>query len=118
MAINSRNQKDLKPYSLEHIANQGFDQDFQVPVAEGLGYDGQGLQRLNANNLTMQLDYNSGTNPIYIGVASPGTATSSALWKIIKLTFDGNNNVTAIQYANGTPNFDQIWDNRSSLSYS
>lgn len=68
------------------------------------------------------IDYVGGTNPIYIGKAQPGTATSDPLWQICKLTFDVNNNVTAIQYAIGAASaygsFDYIWDNRASLTYS
>jgi len=118
MAINSRNGADLKPYSLEHIFNQSFDQTYQQLMVELLGSDGANLQRLNADNLTTLLDYDGGTNPVYIGLATPGSATSSDVWLIKKLTFDGSNNPTAIKLASGLPNFGQIWDNRASLSYS
>lgn len=64
------------------------------------------------------IDYVGGTNPIYIGKARSGTATSDPQWQICKLTFDVNNNPTAIQYANGTSAYDFIWDNRAALSYS
>lgn len=83
-------------------------------VVTGTGYK-------NVNSLSVNitlLDYNGGTNPIYIGVAAPGTATSDALWQIKKLTYDGNNNPTNILAANGTTEFSQVWDNRASLSYS
>lgn len=109
---------NTRAYSQEHILNQSFDRTFQQLMVEMLGYDGEGLQRLNADNLATQLDYDGGTNPIYIGLATPGTLTSESTWLIKKLTFDGSNNPTAIKYANGSPNFDQIWDNRASLSFS
>lgn len=64
-----------------------------------------------------QFEY-SGDNPIYIGLAQPGAATSDNVWQIRKLTFDGSGNVTVIQYANGNSSFSNIWDNRGSLSYS
>lgn len=115
---NNRNGGDIRPHTETHILNQSFDQLFQQLMVEMLGFDGQNLQKQNADNLATQLDYNGGSNPIYIGLAAPGTPTSSALWQIRKLTFDGSNNPTAIQYANGSPNFDQIYDNRASLSYS
>ena len=67
---------------------------------------------------TIVIDYVSGTNPIYIGSAVPGTATSDNKWQIKKLTFDGNNNPTAIQFAGGSPSYTNIWDNRASLTYS
>lgn len=64
-----------------------------------------------------QLDYVGGANPIYIGTAISGSATSAAAWQIRKLTYDGSNNVTAIQYA-AAGSLTQIWDNRASLTYS
>ena len=52
----------------------------------------------------------------YVGYADPGTPTSSALWKIKKLTGTGDD--LSVTYADGNSNFDNIWDNRASLSYS
>jgi len=63
------------------------------------------------------LDYQGGTQPIYIGWATPGVATSRDAWKIRKLTYDGNGNVTQIQYASGDVGFTQIWDNRTTITY-
>lgn len=107
----------VRPYSQEHILNQSFDRDFQQLMVEMLGYDGNGLQRANADNLATKLDYDGGTTPIYIGLATPGSASNEAKWLIKKFTWDGDN-PTDIQFANGSPNFDQIWNNRASLSYS
>lgn len=66
---------------------------------------------------TIVLEY-SGTNVIYIGKAAQGSATSAAVWLIRKLTYDGSNNCTNIQFANGSSAYNAIWDNRASLSYS
>jgi hypothetical protein len=63
------------------------------------------------------IDYVGGTNPVYIGKAYPGTATSDPFWQICKLTFDVNNNPTSIQYAGGSWGYDFVWDNRAILSY-
>lgn len=70
------------------------------------------------NRYTTALDYDANNNPIYIGMAAQGSAKGAALWLIRKLTFDVSNNVTNIVYANGSQSFNQIWDNRASLSYS
>jgi hypothetical protein len=56
------------------------------------------------------------SNTTYIGVGKTGEATSSAVWQIRKLLTSGT--VTTIKYANGSDAYNQIWDNRSSLSYS
>jgi hypothetical protein len=104
-------------YTTQAMQNWGFDDVYKVPTVEIVGFDGQTLQRLNATNMAMQIERDGQGNPIYLGIASPGTATSSALWQIRKLTFDGNNNVTAIQYADGTPSFTKEWDLRTTGGY-
>jgi hypothetical protein len=63
------------------------------------------------------IDRDGQGNPIYIGMAKIGTSTSDPLWQIRKLTFDGSNNVTAIEYAGGTNSFNSIWDSRSDGTY-
>ena len=50
----------------------------------------------------------------YVGEAAIGTATSAALWRIKRLD---NTTGTVIQWA-GTGVFNQIWDSRTSLTYS
>ena len=73
---------------------------------------------VDAAKYIFELDYVGGTNPIYVGLAAAGTATSAASWQIRKLTYDGNSNPTAILYANGTTAFSAIYDNRAALAYS
>lgn len=58
----------------------------------------------------------AGDNTFYIGRAVPGTATTTAAWEIRKLLTLGNN--VEILWADGDGNYDNIWDNRASLSYS
>lgn len=55
----------------------------------------------------------------YVGEAVPGTATSAASWRIFRLDNNpsGDEELTKL-YANASINFDQVWDNRLSLSYS
>lgn len=50
----------------------------------------------------------------YIGEAAPNSATSSAVWKIKKLTTTGVD--IDIRFA-GAGLFTQIWDNRAGLVY-
>ena len=51
----------------------------------------------------------------YIGKAAPGTLSSSPKWKIQRIV-DTNGDLE-IRWADSA-NFSQIWDNRSSLSFS
>ncbi len=50
----------------------------------------------------------------YVGEAAIGTATSAPLWRVKKI--DSTNGVV-VQWA-GTGVFNQVWDNRASLTYS
>lgn len=52
----------------------------------------------------------------YIGRAYTGSSTSEAVWKIQRISSSGT--VTTIDLADGNILFDNIWDNRASLSYS
>lgn len=53
----------------------------------------------------------------YRGDALPGTATSAAAWRITRLTEQSDGDMEIV-YADGNDSFDNIWDNRLSLSYS
>ncbi|MEM4409328.1 MAG: hypothetical protein QXI19_11375 [Candidatus Caldarchaeum sp.] len=65
---------------------------------------------------TTRIDRASATT-WYIGRAIPGSATSAAVWQIMRLTFSGGQ-LTALEWAGGNDLFDKIWNNRASLSYS
>ena len=60
----------------------------------------------------------SGTYPLYIGYAAPGSALSAAAWQIKKLTYNGNNNVTAVEFAGGVNDYNKVWNDRAAYSYS
>lgn len=53
---------------------------------------------------------------IYRGFAVPGSATSAAVWAIQRATINGD--VTTYEWAGGDRSFDNIWDDRDTLSYS
>ena len=65
-------------------------------------------------NFIIKID-NAGTYTYY-GYALPGTATSTAGWRIKRK--DTASTVASFLYADGNDEVDNVWDNRSSLSYS
>ena len=67
-----------------------------------------------ADEITYIDDYTT-SNVTYVGKATSGTATSAASWQIQKV--DETTGVI-VTWADGDDNFDNIWDNRASLSYS
>ncbi len=66
----------------------------------------------------IKVDYDGGSNPVYIGEAKPGTATSEKGWRIKKISWDASNNPTEVLWANGSNAFAFVWDDRASYSYS
>ena len=67
-------------------------------------------------NIIKLIDYD-GDNPIYVGEAEPGSSIYEAKWKILKIDYVGNNPISVL-FADGNTNFDNVWDDRTSLSYS
>ena len=63
--------------------------------------------------LAIQLD--DTVSATYIGEASPGSLTSASAWRIKKLVETGPD--SEITWADGNSDFDNIWDNRLSLTY-
>lgn len=76
-------------------------------------YTADGLPQTQV--LTTNLD-DAGSGVSYVGKAKPGSATSSAVWRVFKMV-EASGDIT-ITYADGNAQFDNIWDNRASLSYS
>lgn len=53
---------------------------------------------------------------LYVGEAVPESLESAAVWRIQRIIFDNLGNVEEIRYADGGL-FDQIWNNRTILTY-
>ncbi len=68
----------------------------------------------SSTNYATRVDEASST-VTYVGEAVAGVATSAASWRIKKLDSTSGLIMT---WADGNTNFDNIWDNRASLSYS
>ena len=68
-------------------------------------------------NAKQRIEYNSSTINYY-GLAAPGTATSAAGWQIRRETLDSQSRTIQIDFAGGTLEYGQVWDNRATLSYS
>lgn len=65
----------------------------------------------------IEVDYDANGNPIYYGVAIAGALTSDPKWRIAKIAYIGNNPVE-VTYADGTVEYNHIWDNRLAYTYS
>jgi hypothetical protein len=55
----------------------------------------------------------------YIGEAAPGTLSSAASWRIQRITFiTPGEDDAEIEWADGDSDFNNVWNNRASLTYS
>jgi hypothetical protein len=74
------------------------------------------MPRHNPDSLgTVLVDETDPTN-IYVGKSATGALTSSAVWRIQLISIVGP--LVVIKFANGSPEFNSIWDNRTFLTYS
>ena len=75
------------------------------------------LNSLNNESLpkTINID-ESVSNIVYFGYADAGSLSSNPSWRVKKIEISGLVSITT--YADGNTNFDNIWDNRLTLSYS
>lgn len=76
-------------------------------------HDINDLRMYSLTPLQLQIDDTSTSGVTYLGKSAPGTATSSANWKIAKID---TNTGTTMKWAD-SGKFSQVWDNRLSLTY-
>lgn len=74
------------------------------------------INSLNGASYDTLIDETTTANTAYIWTATIWSATSSAVWRIKRI--DESGSVTNIWWADSNTNFDNIRDNRASLSYS
>lgn len=122
-SVNGVNAKATAPYVFDGTNLVPQKGNSSGVTASDLYVDGSPVSGANPVNVTgtvtggsyaTQID-TSTTNVIYIGTANPGTATSAASWQIRKFNTASG---VVVTFADGNSNFDNIWDNRASLSYS
>jgi len=84
-----------------------------------MAYTGQIRANVQSDDgMIHMFDNNASGQPIYEGIAEPGTATTSELWRILKFTYDSKGGVTSILMADGNKDFDNAWSGRASKTYS
>lgn len=72
--------------------------------------------RLPGDLKSLRLDVVDATTT-YAGKAAAGSATSAGVWQVFRMTNGAGGDLT-IEWADGDCEFDNVWDNRASLSYS
>ncbi|MAH44652.1 hypothetical protein CMI37_02435 [Candidatus Pacearchaeota archaeon] len=90
-----------------------------MPITGTQKYVGQ----ISANNLQEIISLTEGKALItevsggttYIGKAPPGSVTSAARWQIGRVVVAGG--TTTITWADGNITYDNVWDDRATLTY-
>ena len=67
---------------------------------------------------TKRVDFNTAQTQLYKGEANPGSAESGSVWRISFITIATADSDVVEIWADGNANFDNVWDDRLSLSYS
>lgn len=107
--------------SEQEMGNQSFDSLFGINVIEALQYipagDGVSAQLVRplSSAIALRLDDSTTANVTYVGRAHPGADPADAVWQINKMDETGGLTIT---WCDGNTEFDNVWDNRASLSYS
>ena len=52
----------------------------------------------------------------YLGASSPGASSADAVWQVRRILVTGT--VTEFEFADGDADYDNVWDDRATLSYS
>lgn len=74
---------------------------------------GVSLEQVTDRNLALKYIEASST-VAYVGLASISSQPSAPVWQIKKLDYT---NGVDIKWADGNQNFDNVWDDRTSLTY-
>lgn len=78
--------------------------------------DQEGILAAKPRPQAVRLAYDGSDNLEYVGFAAIGSATSSSVWQIFKLTYSSGN-LVSITWAGSNEKYDNVWDNRTSLTY-
>ena len=101
---------------LQHKGNTQPLMDQEEHTHVGGSTSGAAAKRVVSGDIyATEVDTTSTANTVYIGKALVGTANTAAGWMIKSInTATG----ASTNFADGDARFDNIWDNRTSLSYS
>lgn len=115
-----RNVPDIEN-SEQTVLNRSVDKKYDVLAVELLVENSatDSLLRLNETNFGTPPTYESyvdtttDTNLVYLGKATPGTATSAASWQIKRY----NKSTGHMSFADDATTFTKTWDSRTGYSY-
>lgn len=66
-----------------------------------------------SSKYSVRIDKTSQSGILYIGKASIASSESGSVWQIAKV----DTSILSVKWADGNSSFDNVWDNRLSLTY-
>jgi len=103
---------------MSSFGSSGFDKLVEIADSISTSVDHLSDIREKVDKPALLLDYDGSGNVLYRGQAVAGSSTASPVWRIAKFLYNGSGNLTATPWADGTNDYDKIWDNRASYTYS
>ena len=93
-----------------------------VQAGKGVGEDASYAREVGQSQRFFYVASGNGVGQIeYICRCFPGTGgcgdTSQARWQVVRFTYDGSNRVSTIAFAGTDDAYNQICDNRTTLTY-
>ena len=75
------------------------------------------------SEVALQAQNDANGNPVFLGRAKVGAATSEPIWQIRAIAYDANQGVTDVTWpqnseGNASTEYEFIWDNRAGYTYS
>ena len=116
MAVPNQNNKPSTFNTPQDILNRSFDRDTNTSTVQTVEYDPSGSLVRKITQMVKTLVDVPDASTTYIGKATHGTATNAASWQILKISEAGT--LTTMVYADGNADFDNVFDDRTGLSYS
>ena len=111
MTVGDKNRNPTAKQA-QYIFNLVYDEDAQALRMIGLDSIGGLKDRV----VIIKLDETTTFNVVYVGRALPGSDDADAVWEIRRI--DKRVSPITILRADGNGEFDNVWDDRDSLSYS
>lgn len=111
---NNTDVSNTAAYRVRSIDKNGSQVQVVAIDVGGSGAESLVTGAIPISSASYALRYDEGATYTYIGNALPGSADASAVWQIKRLTNADN----TIIWADGDSDFDNVWNDRLSLTYS
>ena len=68
-------------------------------------------------SLALRQEFDANKLLLFLGEAKPGTLDSEGAWRIRTFIYNVDKRLIEIRWAEGTGEFDKVWDDRAGFTY-